>query len=219
VLDWPFEPEAGQWTIVHGYRAEDEGTNTVATPPADGRDFARFGLAFAVCRPEDVDEVDGTCELGPASGRSDAVANDPGWDTQATEGAIVVSPVDGTVAWTAEANATCRSIGIDIKDHPGYRVALFNVEGHPERGKSVKRGKRIGKVAKEGCKESDAVSMVLYRPHAGASDDPEEGRDGVPFTDEWAIDGCEYPDDKRTVNQHRGELVPCKPEDHVAGGA
>jgi hypothetical protein len=219
VLGWPFDPEAGQWTIVHGYRAEDEGTNTVATPPAGGRDFARFALAFAVCRPEDVDEVERTCDLGPSSGRSDAGADVPGWDIRATEGANVMSPVDGTVAWTEEANATCLSIGIDIKGHPGYRLALFNVEGHPERGQAVKRGKRIGKVAKEGCEEGDALSMVLYRPQAGASDDPEEGRDGVPFADEWAIDGCEYPDDRRTANQYRGELVPCKPEDQVSGGA
>ena len=69
-----------------------------------------------------------------------------------------------------------------------------------------------------GCEEGDVLSTVLYRPRAGASDDPEEEREGVPFADEWAIDGCDYPDDKRTVNQYRGELVPCNPEDQVAGG-
>jgi hypothetical protein len=213
VLTWPFDPEAGQWTIVHGYRAEDEATTTVATPPADRGDFTRLALEFAVCPQEDVDAVEGTCDLGPASRRSGAATDDPGWDAEATQGAPVLSPVDGTVAWTAEANAACQSVGIDIKGHRGYRVALFNVEGTPERGQSVTRGKRIGKVAKGGCEEGDALSMVLYQPQEGASDDPVAGRQGVPFNGEWAIANCDYPDDRRTVNQYRGELVPCPPED------
>jgi hypothetical protein len=202
--------------MAHGYRAGDEGTNNAATPAAVGRDYARFALAFAVCRPENVDEADGTCELGPTTESGSEVGNDPGWDTKATQGADVLSPVDGTVAWTAEANAPCQSVGIDITGHPGYRVALFNVEGHPEPGKSVKRGKRIGKVAKGDCEGGDALSMVLYRPQTGTSDDPVAEREGVPFEDEWAIAGCDYPDDKRTVNQYRGELVPCSPKDDVS---
>jgi len=212
VLTWPFDPEAGQWTIVHGYRAEDEGTNNAATPPAADRDYARFALAFAVCRPEDVGEADGTCELGPTPGSGSEAGNGPGWDTKATQGADVLSPVDGTVAWTAEANAPCQSVGIDITGHPGYRAALFNVEGHPERGESVKQGKRIGKVAKGGCEGGAGLSMVLYQPQTGTSDDPVAEREGVPFEDDWAIASCEYPDDKRTVDQYRGLLVPCTPE-------
>jgi hypothetical protein len=215
VLAWPFDPEAGQWTIVNGYRGEGEGTNTAATPPADGPDYARFALDFAVCRPEDVDVADGTCQLGPASGSSDADADEPGWDAQATRGANVLSPVDGTVAWTAETNAPCQSVGIDIKGQPGYRLALFNVEGYPERGQAVKQGKRIGKVAKGECEGGDVLSMVLYQPQTGATDDPEEGREGVPFSGDWAIDGCDYPDDKKTANQYRGELVPCPTEDNA----
>jgi hypothetical protein len=213
VLTWPFDPEAGQWTIVHGYRAEDGVTTTAATPPADRGDFTRFALDVAVCRPEDIDEADGACDLGPASGRSDAATADPGWDVDATQGAPVLSPVAGTVAWTTEESAACQSVGIDIKGHPGYRLALFNVEGTPERGQSVKQGKRIGKVAQGGCKGGGAVSMVLYKPRAGAADDPEEGGQGVPFSGDWAIAGCDYPDDKRTVDQYRGVLVPCPPED------
>jgi len=218
-LAWPFDPQAGQWTIVHGYRAEDAGTNNAATPPADSGDFARFTLAFGVCRVEDVEEVDGTCELGPTSGRTDAVADEPGWDIKATEGAFILSPVDGTVAWTSEESATCQSVGLDITGHPGYRVALFNVEGRPKRGETVKQGKRIGKVARAGCAGGDVLSMVLYRPQAGAADDPEAGRKGVPFTGDWVIARCDYPDDKKTANQYRGELVPCKPEDQVSEGA
>jgi murein DD-endopeptidase MepM/ murein hydrolase activator NlpD len=174
---------------------------------------------LAICRPEDIDVADGTCELGPPSASSDADADEPGWDIVATRGANVVSPVDGTVAWTEETNATCLSIGIDIKGHPGYRLALFNVEGHPERGETVKQGKRIGKVAKEGCEEGDRLHMVLYRPQDGASDDPEEGREGVPFAGEWVIDGCDYPDDKRTANQYRAELVPCPAEDNTSASS
>jgi hypothetical protein len=215
VLAWPFEPEAGEWTIVNGYRAEDQGGNEGATPSADDQDYRRFAFAFAVCRGEDVDEADGTCALGPATGSDAEDTDEPGWDAAATRGANVLSPVDGTVAWTAEASATCQSLGIDIKGHAGYRLALFNVEGHPQRGESVKQGKRIGKVAKDGCEGGDVLTMVLYRPQAGAADDPEAGREGVPFAGDWVIDGCEYPDDKRTVNQYRGVLVPCKPEDEV----
>jgi hypothetical protein len=215
VLAWPFEPEAGQWTIVNGYRAEDGGTTTVATPAAGDQDYRRLALAFAVCRAEDVDAADGTCALGPATGSGGADAGEPGWDTAATRGANVLSPVDGTVAWTAEASAACQSVGIEIKGHPGHRLALFNVEGYPEPGQAVKQGKRIGKVAKGDCEGGDVLSMVLYQPQAGAADDPEEGRQGVPFTGDWVIAGCDYPDDKRTVNQYRGVLVPCKPEDEV----
>jgi hypothetical protein len=215
-LAWPFDPQAGQWTIVHGYRAEDAGTNNAATPPADGGDFARFALAFGVCRVEDVDEVDGTCELGPTSGRTDAVDDKPGWDIKATEGAFILSPVDGTVAWTSDESAPCQSVGLDIKGHPGYRVALFNVAEHPERGETVKQGKRMGKVARAGCAGGDVLSMVLYQAQAGAADDPEAGRKGVPFTGDWVIARCDYPDDKKTTNQYRGVLVPCKPEDEVS---
>ncbi len=92
-------------------------------------------------------------------------------------------------------------------------MALFNVEGHPERGQSVTRGKRIGKVANGDCDGGNVVSMVLYKPQTGAANDPEEGRKGVPFEKEWVIDRCAYPDDKRTVNQYRGVLVPCTPKD------
>ena len=160
--------------------------------------------------------ADGTCELGPASGSSSGDTSKPGWDTKATQGADILSPVDGTVAWTEEANALCPTVGIDIKGHPGYRLALFNVEGHPKLGESVKQGKKIGKVAKEGCEEGDRLHMVLYQPQAGAADDPEAGRQGVPFTGDWVIAGCDYPDDKKTANQYRGVLVPCKPEDEVS---
>jgi hypothetical protein len=123
------------------------------------------------------------------------------------------------VAWTAEASAACQSVGIDVKGQPGYRLALFNVEGTPERGQSVKQGKRIGKVAKGGCEGGDVLSMILYKPQAGAADDPVEGREGVPFSRDWAIAGCDYLDDKRTVNQYRGVLVPCTAKEEVAASS
>jgi murein DD-endopeptidase MepM/ murein hydrolase activator NlpD len=209
VLAWPFDAKAGQWAIVNGYRGEDEH----APPTGTQRTSSLFALDFAVCRQEDVDAEDGTCDLGPSSG-NDAADHD--WDTAATQGAMVLAPVDGTVAWTEDTSATCRSVGIDIKGHPGYRLALFNVEGHPERGQPVKRGKRMGTVAKGGCEGGDHLHMALYTPQAGADDDPVAGREGVPFTGDWAIDGCDYPDDKKTRNQYRGVLVPCPPEDNAA---
>jgi len=210
-LAWPFEPEAGQWTIVNGYRGENEH----APPTTDGQNYALFAFDFAVCRPEDVDAADGTCALGPATGSSGGDTDEPGWDTEATRGSFVLSPVTGTVVWTEEANASCQSIGIDITGHPGYRLALFGVEGHPQRGQPVKQGKRIGKVAKKGCEGGDRLHMVLYQPQAGAAADPEAGRKGLPFTGDWVIAGCDYPDDQRTANQYRGVLVPCPPEDEV----
>jgi murein DD-endopeptidase MepM/ murein hydrolase activator NlpD len=214
VIVWPIDPEAGQWTIVNGYRGEDEH----APLTNNDQNYALFALDFAVCRPENVDVADGTCELGPVSASGED-ASEPGWDTKATRGANVLSPVDGTVAWTEEANAPCPSVGFDIKGHPGYRLALFNVDGRPELGQSVKRGKKIGKVAKGGCEGGDHVHMVLYQPQAGVADDPVERRKGVPFTGDWTIAGCDFPDDKQTTNQYRGVLVPCNPEDQVSGGA
>jgi hypothetical protein len=211
VLAWPFDTEAGQWTIVHGYRAEDEDTNTAATPPADRRDFTRLALEFAVCPEEDVDAGEGTCDLGEAGG-------DPSWDQEATQGSTVVSPVDGTVVWT-EGEAACLAVAIDVAGHSGYRVALYNVEGALERGQRLTRGKRLGRVARRGCERGGRIRMSLYQPQPGTPDDPIEERDGVPFAGEWTIDGCDYPDDRRTVEQYRGELVPCTPVDETSAGS
>ena len=208
VLAWPFDTEAGQWTIVHGYRAEDEDTTTVATPPAERGDFTRLALEFAVCPAEDVDAAEGTCDLG-------AAGSDPSWDREATQGSAVVSPVDGTVAWT-DGETSCLAVGIDIAGHSGYRLALFNVEGDLERGQRVTRGKRIGRVARRGCERGGRIRMALYQPQTGTNDDPVAEREGVPFEGEWAIAGCDYPDDRRTVEQYREELVPCSPEDNTS---
>ena len=205
VLAWPFDANAGQWTIVHGYRAEDEDTNRVATPAADPGDFARVALEFAVCPAADVDAAEGICDLG-------ATGSDPSWDREATQGSAVLSPVDGTVVWT-DGEASCLALGIDIAGHAGYRLALYNVEGDLERGQHVTRGKRIGKVAGRGCERGDRLRMALYQPQKGTSDDPVAEREGVPFTGDWAIAGCEYPDDGRTVEQYREELVPCPSTD------
>jgi murein DD-endopeptidase MepM/ murein hydrolase activator NlpD len=206
VIIWPFDPAAGLWTIVNGYRGEGEH----AAPTSGSQNDALFAFDFGVCRAENVDVAAGTCELGPAA-ESSTDAAEPGWDTAATRGVDILSPVDGTVAWTEEANALCPTVGIEIKGHSGYRVALFNVEGRPDVGESVKQGKKIGKVAKEGCAEGDRLHMALYQPQAGAADDPEAGRTGVPFTGDWTIAGCDFPDDTKTANQYRGVLVPCTP--------
>jgi murein DD-endopeptidase MepM/ murein hydrolase activator NlpD len=206
VLAWPFDPAAGQWTIVNGYRGE----GGHAAPARGSQNDALFAFDFGVCRAETVDAAGGTCALGPAAESStDAAA--PGWDTAATRGADVLSPVDGTVAWTEEANALCPTVGIAVAGRPGYRVALFNVEGRPEVGEPVARGTKIGRVAQEGCAEGDRLHMALYQPQSGAAGDPEAGRKGVPFAGDWAIAGCDFPDDKKTANQYRGVLVPCTP--------
>jgi hypothetical protein len=203
-LAWPFDEEAGQWTIVHGYRARDAG---------GGDDFMRFALMFAVCPKERIDAA-GACDLGDAE-------NEPDGDREATQGSPIHSPVDGAVAWT-EGDPSCLTVAIDVADHPGSRLALFNVEGRLERGQAVKQGKRIGKVsamAQGTCEGGGRIRMALYRPRAGAADDPVEGRQGVPFADDWAIAGCDYPDDGRTAEQYRGELAPCPAEDEALAGA
>jgi hypothetical protein len=211
VLDWPFDLAVGQWTIVHGYRAVDDGGDATATSAADNRDFARFAFELAVCPAEDIDAEKGACALA-------APGDEPTWDREATQVSVVVSPVDGTVAWT-EGEAPCLGVAIDVAGHPGYRLALFNVEGKLERGQRVTRGKRIGKVAKRGCERGDRIRMVLYQPRPGANADPVEEREGVPFADEWAIAGCNYPDDGQTADQYRAVLVPCSAEDDAAAGS
>jgi hypothetical protein len=160
-------------------------------------------LTFAVCPTADVDVEEGTCALG-------AVGGAPSRNREATQGSTILSPVDGTVAWT-EGEASCLAVGIDIAGRAGYRLAMSNVEGKLERGQRVTRGKRIGKVARRGCEQGDRLHMALYQPQPGTSDDPVAEREGVPFTAAWAIDGCDYPDDKHTIEQYRGELVPCTP--------
>jgi hypothetical protein len=72
-------------------------------------------------------------------------------------------------------------------------------------------GKRIGKVAGRGCDRESQLRMVLYQPQPGTADDPGAEREGVPLTAAWAIDGRDYPDDKHTLEQYRGEQVPCTP--------
>ena len=114
------------------YGESGEGEQILATPTGDGRDFARFASEFAVCREEKVDADEGACELGAAAG-------EPAWDREATRGSAVLSPVGGTVAWL-EGESSCLSVAIDVKDHPGYRVALCNVDGRLQRRQTVKRG-------------------------------------------------------------------------------
>ena len=134
-------------------------------------------------------------------------ADREGWDEDATEGATVLSPVDGMIAWVDESEPPCLGFGIDIGDSPGYRLALFHVEGYPTSG-PVRRGEPIGTVAAGGCGPGNRIEMVLYE----VGDDPADAvaeRTGIPFAGEWEIAGCAYPDNKRTINQYRGELVPC----------
>ncbi len=142
-------------------------------------------------------------------------AEEAGWDREATRGATVLAPVDGTIAWVDESSPSCLGFAIAIDGHPDHRLALFHVEGYPTRGR-VTKGEPIGRVAAGGCGPGDHIHMVLYKPKAGAADDPVDGRVGVPFAGAWEIDGCGYPDDKETANQHRGTLVPCQAPDRAS---
>jgi len=203
-LSWPFALDEGQWTIINGYRGE----GGYALRPDGSPNYFLFALDFARCQPDSVDDGRGRCALADG-GLYGEGADQTGWDVEATRGATVLSPVDGTIAWTDTSTPSCLGFAIDVDGAPGYRLALFHVEGYPKSGR-VQRGKPIGKVSAKGCGQGDHIEMVLYKPQAGADDkDPVAGRVGVPFAGEWEIDGCAYPDDKRTANQYRGELVPC----------
>lgn len=205
VLDWPFDPEEGQWTVVNGYRGDGRHAAELDEAPNPGR----FTLAFARCQNARVDEEDGVCALG--GGGIFGADGEAGWDRAATRGAAVLAPVDGRITYAGELTPTCRYIGIDVDGHPGYQIVLINVDGAPSEGK-VERGKRLGTVATGACGDDDAgdaLSMLLFRRHEDGEADPEAPPEGVPFADDWQIAGCAYPDDKRTANQHVGQLVPC----------
>jgi hypothetical protein len=215
VLAWPFDTEAGQWTIVSGYRAEDAVGNADETNPVDNRDFTRFALAFGICPEAHVDTTAGRCDLGEPG-------SEPDWDREATQGSAVLSPVDGTVAWVDDTTASCRNVGIDVAGRPGYRLVLFPLDSKLKHGQAVKQGKRIGKVAAlddQSCDQGDRLHMVLYEPQPQADEDSVAGQKGMPFADEWEIAGCDYPDDGRTINQYRGLLVPCTPKAAASTGS
>ncbi len=105
--------------------------------------------------------------------------------------------------------AGCDNAGANPRG--GRSAEWFEVAGAPTKGK-VKQGKPLGTVATGGCGDDDAgdyLSMLLFRRQSGEEADPEADPEGVPFAGAWAIAGCAYPDDKRTANMYRGELVPC----------
>lgn len=202
-LAWPFDPEEQGWAIVNGYRGADDH----APRPDGSANYALFALDLAKCRGDAVDDAAGTCDLGP---------DGDDWDREGTRGASVLSPVDGTVAWIDESDPPCLGFAIDIDDAPGYRLALFHVEGYPERGR-VKRGEPIGRVAEGGCTPGDYLHLVLYKTTAQEDeDDRPDDRRAIPFAGDWAIGTCTYRDDKKTTHQHRGRLVPCRPDDAEA---
>ncbi len=209
-LGWPFDPDEGPWTIVNGYRGDDDHGLR-----ADGsRNYALFALDFALCRPDDVKAARGRCALTPVAEADDEEGTETSWDRRATRGADVLSPVDGRIAWVDDSTPSCLSFGLVIDGHPGYRLALFHVEDFPEPGTRVQQGEPLGTVAAKGCGPGDYVHMVLYElDPEDKADDPVGDRVGVPFAGDWAIAGCAYPDDRRTRNQYRGRLVPCPGED------
>jgi len=200
VLGWPFDPREGQWAIVNGYRGT--GQHAAAT---DGKpNPARFALDFARCGDDSIDVGRGIC-----ANASDEL----GWDRVATRGATVLSPIDGTIAYVGELTPTCPYVAIAVPDRPGYEVVLVNVAGAPTDGEVV-RGDPIGTVAAGTCGEAgdgDYLLMAVYARFDGDEPDPNAAAEGVPFADDWEIDGCAYPDNKRTANQYLGELVPCQP--------
>jgi hypothetical protein len=119
-----------------------------------------------------------------------------------TTGAQVYAPVSGTVAWT---DAKCRGLSLNIDAAPVYSVALFYVDGYPHSG-HVNQGDLIGRVSSGGCiGVGNHIHMVLYQ-YTGV--DAAGTRIGVPFSAQWAIGGCSYPDMSGS-NLYQGQTVPC----------
>jgi hypothetical protein len=212
-IGWPFDPdESGNWAIINGYRGE--GSHAVRS---DGSaNYFLYALDFARCAPDRVDPAAGACRLARGGLLAEG-ADRAGWDEDSTEGETVLSPVDGAIAWVDESDPPCLGVGIAIDGFPGHRLALFHIEGYPTNGR-VRRGEPIGTVAAGGCGPGNRIEMVLYE----AGDDPADPvaqRTGVPFAGDWEIAGCAYPDDKQTINQYRGELVPCIAVEAATAGA
>ncbi|MDQ2655164.1 MAG: hypothetical protein M3Z20_19200 [Chloroflexota bacterium] len=208
VLSWPFESDAGQWTIVHGYSRQEAHRDEATPDPQAPRDEERFALDLGVCAETEIDSDQDVCNLGDSSSA-------PVWDLEATRGADVLSPVDGTVAWVENVSARCRRVGLEIAGRPGFRLTLSPLTGKLEQGQAVVQGKRIGKIApsgEQGCEDGGVLRMALYQPQPG-TDDPPAGRTSVPFAGDWAIAGCDYSADQRTREQYQGELVPCSSAD------
>jgi hypothetical protein len=197
VISWPFDVQDGQWAIVNGYRGGLD-----HAPGGSPNNYALFALDFAKCLPDKVITSQGSeasCDLSS------------GWAN--TVGAVVYSPVSGTVAWSDE---TCHGLSIDIDGHSGYRIVLFHIDPLPGTSWSqlasnhthFNQGDKIGTVSAGSCIGSgNHIHMALYSC-TDCSSDPASQRVGYPFTASWSISNTAFPDDGNTANEYLGLIVP-----------
>lgn len=201
LLDLPFDPNDGQWTIVNGYRGYVD--HALGGSP---NNYALFAFDFAKCKPDKILAQEGKCDFSS------------GWDS--ATGSDVRSPVNGTIARITANDKKCAGFAISIENAPGYFIRLYHVdlaEQFKQGNIPVTQGLVIGSVSDKNCIKGGTgghIHMVLYQQTDPKKDDPKT-RIGIPFSivvpyvDRWLIGECNFPDDGTTTNQYYGQLVPC----------
>lgn len=193
LIQWPFDVSgsSGQWAIINGYRG-------YVDHALDGspNNYALFALDFAKCPSGQINHATEQCDQANSN-----------WAR--TTGSELLSPVTGKIAWV---DSKCHVISIDIAGAKGYRLVLGHVDpktGTSFRvGDSVRQGDLIGSVSDGACfGVGDHLHMALYRYPTTQNDLP-FNRAAVPFTGDWKISGCNYPE-HGTNSEYLGALVPC----------
>lgn len=194
-ITWPFKPgQNQQWAVINGYRGNDD--HHLGGSP---NNYALFALDFAICASGHVTTQG--CDL-PS-----------GWAN--TVGEPVYAPVAGVVGW---AQSSCHALALDIAGNSGYRVTLAHIDLLPgetwsdlqQNHTRFAQGQQIGTVSAGGCiGTGNHIHMALYSCSACDSD-PAQQRVGHPFSGDWSVGSCSFPDDGATANEFVGDLVPCQ---------
>lgn len=119
-------------------------------------------------------------------------------------GQPVLSPVDGMIRWIDPYHG---GMSIDLGD--GYAVAFYHadlVRGVAE-GQAVRQGQKLGTVAGPGGGANGGtphIHLTLWQTDDGGN----WSRNAVPFTDQHALDGYDFPAlGERVRNQHFNAVV------------
>jgi murein DD-endopeptidase MepM/ murein hydrolase activator NlpD len=184
-IKMPF-PAGADWYISQGYNTSPaEGWTHYNCDPRTGRD-----------------EISGTerCEPGWQYKYSFDLRRSDGQEA----GQPVLSPVDGVVRWIDEYHG---GMSIDLGD--GYAVAFYHADlaRGVAAGQAVRQGQQLGTVAGPGGGANGGtphIHLTLWRTEDGGN----WSRIAVPFTDEHALDGYDFPAlGDRVRNQHFNAVV------------
>lgn len=116
-----------------------------------------------------------------------------------TTGQVVLSPVSGTIKWIDEAFG-----GMSIYLGNGYAYAFFHVDlaANLVEGQQIQVGQFMGTVSGPGDGGnggSPHIHVTIWQ----TTDEGNWSRNAVPFTDQYQIDGYDFPAlDDTTTNQH-----------------